>query len=102
MWSDSSLVLVLLWILVTVLSVEGQVCRIQSYVNCHELCDLALQDPAVVGVYFEGVVADFDCLPAHMEVSISIFHIKTLLFKCHNKSLQISIVNILRPLTIPK
>jgi hypothetical protein len=46
----------------------AQRCSVQEFLLCHDLCDQAVKDPIVRGVYFSGLLANMTCLPDGVEV----------------------------------
>ncbi len=51
----------------------AQRCSVQEFPLCHDLCDQAIRDPVVKGVYFSGLLANVTCLPDGVEVKNRFF-----------------------------
>lgn len=61
----------LLFVIFGLIGAQGQYCEVKQLVDCNDLCDAGLEDPIVQEVRFQGVLASFNCIPNHVQVTLN-------------------------------
>lgn len=66
----------LLLVIFGLIGAQGQYCEVKQLVDCNDLCDAGLEDPIVQEVRFQGVLASFNCIPNHVQVTVNEVELK--------------------------